>query len=268
MNTPIRFLHISDTHFGPTKDYEYHGKNPYQDALRLVSYINHLPCAPDFIVHTGDVVSMQNEAAYALASEVLKSIKIPLYYVTGNHDDPQQLQQFEPFGKRISLLDDDRILSYYFEFGNYLFITIDAKNPDDHNPSGIISAQQINVVTDLLKSTNKPFAVFTHFPAMPIDSPWIDAHLLITNGASLHQCLTAFSDRCLGVFFGHIHQPIHMMVDKILYTSAPSSSFQFAGWPTDTDTLRYNDTGLPGLNLVTIGDKGSVTVKKITISVS
>ncbi|UCG26182.1 MAG: metallophosphoesterase, partial [Chloroflexota bacterium] len=53
----VYFVHISDTHFGPTANFSRHGHCPVPCARRVVEIINSLPQRPDFVIHTGDVVT-------------------------------------------------------------------------------------------------------------------------------------------------------------------------------------------------------------------
>lgn len=259
MPTTIRFLQISDTHFGPTKDFTFHGKTPFQDGINLVQQIQALPMKPDFIVHTGDLISFQHDDAYLIAEAVLKELKVPLYFTTGNHDDPALLNKFSLFSKRTQLTDNPNSVSYYFEFSGHLFIVIDAKHSDDANPSGVIPDLILDKLSSLLETTNQSFTLFTHFPPVSIDAPWMDRNLLISNGQTLHNLLVKHATRSCGVFFGHIHQPLQIVVDAITYISAPSTTFQFGGWPTDDEILSYNEGGAPGINLVSITGKHLVS---------
>lgn len=259
MATPIRFVQISDTHFGPTKDFTFHGKTPYSDGLKLVEEINRLPFKPDFVIHTGDLISFQHDDAYSIAEEVLKGLNVPMYFTTGNHDDPILLNKFSLFASRNNLSDIPNSVSYSFEFNKHLFIVIDAKHPDDANPSGVISDLILQKLANLLETNKLPFTIFTHFPPLHIDAPWMDKNLLISNGNLLHEIITKHSTRSCGVFFGHIHQPLQIVRDGITYISAPSTTFQFGGWPTDNEILSYNDGGVPGVNIVSIQERHLVS---------
>src|SRR5438132_9640844 len=84
----MRFVHITDTHVGPTPDYRLHGFPGLPTLEALVERVNNLPFKPDFILHTGDVTDDGSEASYALAKPVLENLKAPVYYVVGNHDSP------------------------------------------------------------------------------------------------------------------------------------------------------------------------------------
>ena len=264
MTSLIRFLHISDTHFGPDTQFIYQNKNPYQDGLYLIAEIKKLPVTVDFIIHTGDVVSFQNDEAYKIAKEVLSQIHPPLYFVTGNHDDPVRLNSFPLFAQRTPLVKRSNSVSYFFEFQDTLFITIDAKHPDDNNPSGIIPEDVLLAVKKIIDESKKPFCLFTHFPVLKIDAPWMDSFLSIHNGDELHQILKVHHERCRGVFFGHLHQNLQMFKDGIVYTCVPSNTFQFGGWPTD-EHISYNPDGLPAMNLVSIIES-QVIVKRLAFS--
>jgi 3',5'-cyclic AMP phosphodiesterase CpdA len=61
---PLYFVHISDTHFGPTTDYTRHGHAPWPCAQELVHIINNLTVKPAFVIHTGDVVTNPHPHAY------------------------------------------------------------------------------------------------------------------------------------------------------------------------------------------------------------
>jgi 3',5'-cyclic-AMP phosphodiesterase len=95
---PLYFAHISDTHIGPTADYNRHGHSPLPCARRLVEIINTLPTRPDFVVHTGDVVTDPDPLSYQVAAEVFAKLEVPIYYVTGNHDTSADIRRHLPMG--------------------------------------------------------------------------------------------------------------------------------------------------------------------------
>src|SRR5664279_4192267 len=88
----MRFIHITDTHIGPTPDHRVLTQLALPTLEALVDRINALPFAPDFILHTGDIVDDGSEAAYALARPLFEKLKTPIYYVLGNHDLPAAMR--------------------------------------------------------------------------------------------------------------------------------------------------------------------------------
>ena len=98
---PLYFVHISDTHIGPTAVYQdRHNVAPYPCAERLVEIINKLPTTPDFVIHTGDVVYDPDPAAFALAADLFSRLTVPIYYVNGNHDGKGLLNSICQWGQR------------------------------------------------------------------------------------------------------------------------------------------------------------------------
>src|SRR5437762_11867956 len=80
----MRFIHITDTHVGPTATYGLPGKPALPTLEALVDTINNLPFKPDFVLHNGDVTDDASEAAYRLVKPILAKLKYPIYYVIGN----------------------------------------------------------------------------------------------------------------------------------------------------------------------------------------
>jgi 3',5'-cyclic-AMP phosphodiesterase len=93
------FVQISDTHIGPTQDYERHGYASYPCAERLVELLNNLPVKPEFVIHTGDVVTEPDPRSYRLAAELFARLELPIYYVNGNHDTAARNQTIPAYGR-------------------------------------------------------------------------------------------------------------------------------------------------------------------------
>lgn len=244
---PVYFVHISDTHFGPTADYVRHGRAPLPYARLLVKTINELPFRPDFVVHTGDVTTHPDDDAYALAAETLSALQVPVYYVTGNHDTAADIRRFLRMGPHDSNSPDE--LSYTFECRGFRFLALDARGPDSIDPHGWLPAEQLEIVRREATPEGPPLVIFVHFPALALNSPWMDANMPILNGESLHQALLPARDRIRGVFHGHVHHARQTLRDGILYVAVASSFAQFTSWPNE-EKVNPDDEALPGYNFV------------------
>src|SRR6185436_16169782 len=52
-----------------------------------IDRINALPCAPDFLPHTGDLTHAQKAGAFDQVAEILKGAKVrDVFYIPGEHD--------------------------------------------------------------------------------------------------------------------------------------------------------------------------------------
>ncbi len=246
---PVYFVHITDTHIGPSAGFARHGHLSLPSAQRMVDLINAMPTTPDFVVHTGDVVSFPDPDAYALAAETLNEIEPPVYYVVGNHDTAVDIKQYMKMGPRTDCQPDEDVLSYAFEVKGVRFLVIDARAPDELDPHGLLSEAQLELVRREATPDGPPLVVFGHFPALPLDSPWMDAKMPILNGEALHEALLPARDRLRGVFYGHIHHARQTVRDGIVYTATASTINQFTSWPTD-EKVTVDADGAPGFSFV------------------
>jgi 3',5'-cyclic AMP phosphodiesterase CpdA len=243
------FAHISDTHIGPTPDYERHGHNPYWCARRLVELLNGLPQRPDFIVHTGDVVTEPDPKSYRLAAQLFARLEAPIYYVVGNHDRARDIDHFLPMGPRQNLAPERDLLTYAFEVRGYRLLVVDARGPAGIDPQGLFSERQLQIVRQELSANGPPLVIFTHFPILPLNSVWMDKNMLTINGAAFHDIVKQDVRRLRGVFYGHVHQPMQTSRDGVLYISAVSAFSQFAAWPSDVE-VQLDPEHLPGFGFV------------------
>ncbi len=250
MMKPLYFVHISDTHIGPTAVFQdQHGVRPYPCAERLVEIINNLPTTPDFVIHTGDVVYDPDPAAFALAAELFSQLTVPIYYVNGNHDGKGQLAAYLPMGPKTDLSNDPDTLSYAFAVKGERFVVVDARGPYDIDPQGLFSEAQLEIVRNEAQADGPPLTIFMHYPALPMNSEWMDANMLVQNGRSFHNLLLPAKARLRGVFHGHVHQNMQVLRDGIFYASIASAYSQFVAWLND-ETVQHDFAHEPGYGFV------------------
>lgn len=245
----LYFVHISDTHFGPTPDYSRHDHYPLPCARQLVQIINTMPMRPDFVIHTGDVTTEPDPRSYRLAAETFAHLEVPIYYVNGNHDTAEDIRRYLPMGPKDDLGDDPDRLSYSFERNGFRFLILDARGSDEIDPQGELPGSQLDLAAEESQRDGPPLLVFVHYPVLPLNSIWMDSNMLIMNGSELHQALLPARRRLRGVFHGHVHQSMQTIRDGILYVSVASVFSQFAAWPNDVVT-RYDPEHQPGYNFV------------------
>ncbi len=225
----IHFVHITDTHIGSDPDYTLYGVATLPAVERLVEELNGLPVRPDFVLHTGDISADASPQAYRLTAEAFSSLEVPIYYVTGNHDTSALIREHLPMGPKEDLLDD--ALCYRVEFGIQRLLVLDARGPDEIDPHGELSADQMDLLADEIREGSGPLTLAIHFPPFEMDSPWLDQAMLLLNGEQLHRTLRPAATRLRGVFFGHVHRGMQVFRDGILYSSVGSTFCQFAAWP-------------------------------------
>ena len=253
---PIRFLHISDTHIGPTRDFEIYGSNTYDCVSQLVDTINALPIEPDFIMHTGDVVTDPFPEAYELAAEIFAKLKAPVYFASGNHDLSSMLIPALPMGPKEDLVDDE-LNCFRFEVGGQRFLVLDGRGPDEIEANGQLTEAQYQL---LEKETGKdgPLSIFIHFPALHLDTVWLDRDMLLLDGDRFHNIVKQ-AKNLRGVFLGHTHRGGAQYRDGVLYSSVASPIGQFSMWPEDQQGAAAAGSGCTLFyNLVTLTDETTI----------
>jgi 3',5'-cyclic-AMP phosphodiesterase len=244
----LRFVHISDTHISHNPDYgtDWARAHPNRAAAALVQRLNHLPFAPDFVLHTGDVAFEPYPEAYQQARDILSQIDWPVYYLAGNHDDAPMLQR--------ELLQRTEITpEFYYDFAvnGVQIVCLDSTGPAAP-PAGSVSAEQLAWLEGICTAGDpRPLVVAVHHNPPKTGVPWLDDYMGMTNGADLHAVLRQASQRLRGVFYGHIHQNSQTWRDGVLYSSVLSSWYQLHAWPDQVKTVGEPDAE-PGFNVVTI----------------
>jgi len=232
----LEVIHISDTHFGPTRDFEICGSPVCARNEALVAAIRDLPFIPDLVVHTGDVANDPDEGAYAIAEEVLSGLPCPVYYVTGNHDDVPMMREALTFGPRESLVAEEENRLCYRVTGldsEIDLVFVDAKVPPEEGPHGFVPEDQMDAVLAAV-SPMRPCAIFLHYPLMPIGSRWTDEHLLVTNGDVFRGRLRErCGDALRGIFSGHLHRGLQLYRDGVLQSGVSSPACEFTAGPDD-----------------------------------
>jgi Icc protein len=223
----------------------------------MVQIINDLPQKPDFVIHTGDVVTDPDPFAYQLAAETFSLLNATIYYVNGNHDRATDIDRYLSMGtKEDAAIDPDR-LSYTFEVKGYRFLVLDAKGPESMDPQGLLPDSQLELVARESQSDGPPLVVFVHFPVVPLNSIWMDNNMLIANGGDLHRALLPARNWLRGVFYGHVHQHMQTIRDGIQYFSVASVFSQFGAWPQDITTF-YDLNHPPGYAFVHLTPKQTI----------
>jgi 3',5'-cyclic-AMP phosphodiesterase len=256
----LRFIHISDTHIGPTKDFCALGINTWDAAKKLVLAINNSDHNASFIIHTGDVAYDPDENAYNLASELFGTLKLPIYYISGNHDDPKMLKNIFTSNDTTHILPDEGRINFYFENSGEIFLCLDAVAATN-SWCGEVTQPQIKFVNNFLDSQSKPVSIFLHYPPIQMDSVILNSRMKLNNGDQFHEILVAHKNKIRAVFFGHIHQDITIVRDGILYSGQASSCWRFSGYPHESE-LNKADISAPSFNLISY-DAKSIIIKPI-----
>lgn len=250
----LRFVHITDTHVGPTPHYTLYGRQPLAWLQRMVQQIGQLPCPIDFILHAGDVTDEGSAESYALAREALEPLtrRWPVHFVVGNHDDCLRLQT-----TLTNATTPLPRLDYAVDLGSHRMLVIDTRGPVD--PGGRFTPEQADWIQDQASRDARPLLVAMHHAPVPLDTAWLDepppawgGRFMYLEGAGLFRdAIAPFRARIAGVFFGHVHGGFSVNRGGVLFVAGRSGFGPLVTMPGDHNVLP-DDPEPPGFNIVTV----------------
>lgn len=246
MSEYLRFIHITDTHIGPTPEYTLDDHNTLQKYQALVRHLNEdLPFKPEFIFHTGDIAYDPDPAAYEIIQEEAKKLNHQCYYVRGNHDDPDQMRRVLP-----NLPDGEGRINYEFIHRDFHFIVLDTMG--HVQPSGYLEDEQLAWLHSTCeKSPARSLVIIMHHNAVKTGIEWIDRMMILKNHDAFFDTVRSFQSRIRCVLFGHIHRASTSIREGIMCASAVSTTSALHSWPDATHFAP--DAMTPGgYNIVTL----------------
>ena len=250
--TLVRFVHISDTHYNPDPTYNrtYAPHTPERGLEALVTALNTLPFAPDFVLHTGDLIYDPHPDAYNHLMPYLEKLDARLICIPGNHDELQAFQ------KLVWHRDEHELQPFSFAETscNGVQILLADSNASPDVPAGRVDDSVMTQLEAACRAeSNTPMIVAVHHNMLPVGAPWLDDWMRAENGLAFHECVRQAAHRLRGVFFGHIHQNMQVMRDGVLYVSAASPWSQFNSYPDDSSSeIEPDYDARPGFNIVTL----------------
>ncbi len=206
------FLQLTDTHWG------YKGPaNPHADVTleRAVATINAADVQPDFVVFTGDLTHMTEDAGerkdrMARFREIASALKVKsLHFLPGEHDAAADHGEAfrAAFGET----------HYAFDHKGVHFVALDNVSAD-----ASIGPEQLEWLASDLAHTpaSTPVVIFAHRPLFDLYPDW---DWMTRDGAKAVDILQARDN--VTVFYGHIHQELHRTTGRVAHHAARSLVF-------------------------------------------
>jgi Icc protein len=262
----IRFIHISDTHIGESKDFTLYGKNTFNCTNKLLKLISVFNSPFDFVVHTGDIVNSPQNSAISLARKLFRTVDYPVYFITGNHDNSNVIKKIQTDASHCSQSSD---LLYSFSVNQYQFVFLNLKGAGEGDNHGIFSREDTDILYNhILDNTSFEIIVFIHFPPLQLDCTWVDNEMTLLNNKRFLEIIHHSPAKIRAVFYGHIHNPTCINHGGVIYSSAPSPFCQFRIFASDNE-VRFNPDIPVSFNYITVNDNDIIvkTVSETDISI-
>jgi 3',5'-cyclic AMP phosphodiesterase CpdA len=211
----LSFVQISDSHIGFNKPANPHPETTLQQA---VAQIRALPHAPAFVVHTGDVSHLSQDAQFDVAAQILANLGCPVHYVPGEHDVIGD--QGAAFFQRFNGSTERRW--YSFDHAGAHFVALVNVLDLQAGGYGRLGDAQLAWLADDLRgrSSSTPLVVLAHMPLWTVYADWGWG---TDDAAQALALMKRFGS--VTVLNGHIHQIMQKVEGQVLFHTARSTAF-------------------------------------------
>lgn len=234
---------ITDTHLFAEFEPKVFGVQTNRSLQAVVEKLKALQVQPDILLLTGDLSQDESSQSYDRIVEELAPLNIPAYWLPGNHDNLQvmeQVLQHPPINATKS-----------FTSGGWNFLLISSLIPGCVH--GEISLQSLDwLESQLQQATDLPTLVALHHPPCLINSEWMDK-INLRNYEEFLAVVDRYPQIKL-VVFGHIHQEFAMVRQGVDYLGSPSTCVQFQ---PQSKEFTIDKQAQPGLRLINLFPDGT-----------
>ena len=252
MSQPFLLAQVTDSHLLTQTTAQLRGCNPWQSFNTVLEKV--VQYKPDGLLLTGDLAEQGEAEAYGHLVNAIAPLRLPTYWLPGNHDRLDTLKQiFQslPASQGLKSIDLD----------HWQLILLNSVLPQAKFGEGHLSAQQLQQLRCYLTDhPPKPTLIALHHHPIPIGIDWVD-QMQMQNADQFLTLIKQFTNVKL-VVFGHIHHEFQQeTVEGISYYGCPSTCLQVTSVKADVMEKQ------PGFRLIWLYEDGSYRTKVRRISV-
>jgi Icc protein len=232
-------LQISDTHLSTEPMMTDHG-DPDVSLRATIDAVRET--RPDLVLLTGDLADDGSVEALRRVRDFVAELSAPVLALAGNHDDLVHLHSvFESTDT--------------FEVGEWRVLAVETLIPGEIH--GSVDVDEL--VDRLDRVDDRPTLIAMHHPPLsPSTHPWFQL-------IGAQQLLAAMATRphVRAIVSGHLHEAFDRRSGDLVVCSAPSSLYAIEH---DGDDFHWSDDGVVGCQVLTLGDQGSFSCKRVARS--
>ncbi|MEM1251098.1 MAG: phosphodiesterase [Cyanobacteria bacterium P01_H01_bin.21] len=213
MSNPILLAQVTDSHLLAKTTDQLRGCNTWQTFNAVVQEVAR--CNPDGLLLTGDLAEQGETDAYGHLVDAIAPLHVPTYWLPGNHDRLDVLQQvFQSLPVSQGLRSVD--------LGTWQLILLNSVFPQAQFGEGYLSLQQLRFY--LTSHPLKPTLIALHHHPISVGIDWVD-QIGVQNAAEFCALIESFPQVKL-VVFGHIHHEFQCRVGGVGFYGCPSTCLQ------------------------------------------
>lgn len=208
----------------------------------------------DLILVTGDLVSKVDPLTYDYIFDALKKTQIPFACIAGNHDVTDELGYDLPFDQRqlIARSMDSRLLNQHVIESEYWQLLL-LDSSVSGKISGVLANADLDWLCQQLDNCDKPALLALHHHVLPMNSEWIDAHM-VENAEEFWQRVDRY-EQLRVIISGHTHQEQIRHKNGVTVYSTPSTCYQFL---PNKDEFSYDEQASAGYRWLQLANNGNL----------
>lgn len=221
--TPIvmtLLIQITDTHVVPPGEVLYGSIDATRHLQETVREINRMQPPPDAVIFTGDLVEKGDKPGYRHFIELIGPLKMPVWVIPGNHDDPKVMQ--EAFAETACFPVSDETFQYAVDDLPFRILALNSRSEGTELPE--FREDKLAWLEAELARSDKPVLLAIHHPPMKTGIELIDM-----GGAEWYQgmkSLIARHPQVRLVICGHCHTDLSGRIGQVPVYMAPANSHQ------------------------------------------
>ncbi|WP_372881732.1 3',5'-cyclic-AMP phosphodiesterase [Psychromonas sp.] len=242
----LQLLQITDTHLFSDRNRDLLGIKTVESYEAVIEHAARYSSACQAVLSTGDLSQDHSRQSYLDFTEQIKKLDLPCYWLPGNHDMqsvmmPSLLQQ--------GLIQARQIVSDFWQI-----ILLDSQV--EGVPHGFLSEQQQLFLQQALgEYPDKYVLICVHHHILPVNSAWLDQHILKNHGTFL-ELIRPFPN-VRAVLSGHVHQAFDVEKNNVRFLTSPSTCVQFK---PNCDDFAVDDRA-PGYRYLALNKDGTINTK-------
>ncbi len=250
----INFVQITDVHLMSQKSDLLYNIPIFDLFSAIIECIKTQEHLLDFVLFSGDIADKGCQSVYELFGRVVSNLDIPCYWVAGNHDNLDVLQDVSTKWK---LLNDK---SFTIKQHHFILLNSVAKDEDGTNKSsGKLDKNELAFLeNELLTHPLHNCIIVLHHPPVP-SGTWKDNRML-KNADDFLGVIDNHKNVKL-VLYGHQHQILRTVRNDVIYYSPPAASFQF-----DRNIKWGFENSFSGYGLVQIDKNALITCDDVFVN--
>ena len=217
MSNPILLAQVTDSHLLAKTTDQLRGCNTWQTFNAVMQEVAR--CQPDGLLLTGDLAEQGEAEAYGHLVSAIAPLKVPVYWLPGNHDRLDilhQAWQSLPASHGLQSID----------LGRWQLILLNSVFLHAQFGEGALSPQQLQTLRSyLIHNPSKPTLIALHHHPVSVGIDWVD-QIKLQNADEFCALIEEFTQVKL-VVFGHIHHEFqYQTASGIRFYGCPSTCLQ------------------------------------------